>query len=94
MAATRRSGRLRARRDGKLLTLTESLPVLGFAVSAGHGVAAALTGDTEDKERARRAAAACTSSTLAMACTAAGGALGRHFSYQRSRESLHHCTSF
>lgn len=45
-------------------------------MSAGHGISAAITGDKDDLQRARRAAASSTKSTLVTAGAVGGAALG------------------
>eukprot|EP00092_Neocalanus_flemingeri_P065149 GFUD01079152.1.p1 GENE.GFUD01079152.1~~GFUD01079152.1.p1 ORF type:complete len:237 (-),score=76.63 GFUD01079152.1:32-742(-) len=62
--------------DSRFVRIIERVPVVGFVASAGHGIAALVTGDPKDEQRARRAAAACTNSTLSTACTTVGGIVG------------------
>ena len=52
------------------------LLVVGYVASAGHGISAAITGDKDDLQRARRAAASSTKSTLVTAGVVGGAALG------------------
>ena len=50
--------------------------VVGYVASAGHGIAAAITGDEKDLQRARRACATSTKSTLVTVGAIAGGMVG------------------
>ena len=50
--------------------------VIGYVASAGHGIAAAVSGKDEDLQRARRACAASTKSTLVTAGAIGGGLVG------------------
>eukprot|EP00794_Sanderia_malayensis_P017396 gene17396-19138_t len=62
-------------KDGEITKFVEGVPVVGYVASAGHGIAAAVTGDEEDLQRARRACAASTKSGL-VATGATVGILG------------------
>ncbi|KAL5020545.1 hypothetical protein ScPMuIL_003437, partial [Solemya velum] len=66
--------------DGDITKFVEGMPVLGYVASAGHGIAAAITKDEEDLQRARRACGSSTKSTLvtagAIGGTLIGGAAG------------------
>merc|ERR1711915_176729 len=68
--------RRRRRRDGKVVKFVEHLPFLGFSASVGHKLSAEDTHDPKDEDRAKRAAAACTNSTLSTTCSALGGLIG------------------
>lgn len=68
--------RLEKLKDGSLVTFVEKVPILGYVASAGHGLASVVTGDPKDEQRARRAAAACTNSSISTACTTVGGVVG------------------
>ena len=50
--------------------------VVGYVASAGHGIAAAISGDEDDIQRARRACASSTKSTLVTAGAIGGGLVG------------------
>eukprot|EP00795_Rhopilema_esculentum_P000704 gene704-10414_t len=50
--------------------------VIGYVASAGHGIAAAVTGDKRNLQRARRACASSTNSTLVTAAAVGGTLLG------------------
>ena len=54
-------------------TICISSTVLGYVASAGHGIAAAATGNEEDLQRARRACASSIKSTLTTAGALAAG---------------------
>ena len=56
--------------------LINSFLVIGYVASAGHGIAAAVSGNDEDLQRARRACAASTKSTLVTAGAIGGGLVG------------------
>ena len=57
-------------------TFVHSYSVVGYVASAGHGIAAAITGDEKDLQRARRACATSTKSTLVTVGAIAGGMVG------------------
>ncbi|XP_065058093.1 uncharacterized protein LOC135685922 [Rhopilema esculentum] len=63
-------------KDGQITKFAESLPVIGYVASAGHGIAAAVTGDKRNLQRARRACASSTNSTLVTAAAVGGTLLG------------------
>ena len=50
--------------------------VIGYVASAGHGIAAACTGDEKDIQRARRACAAGTKAVISTGATVGGGLIG------------------
>ncbi|XP_077866224.1 uncharacterized protein LOC144353814 [Saccoglossus kowalevskii] len=62
--------------DGEITKFAESIPGVGYIASAGHGIAAAVTGDEKDLQRARRACAASTKSSLVTAGAIGGTLLG------------------
>eukprot|EP00112_Aurelia_sp_Birch-Aquarium-sp1_P001911 Seg1209.1 transcript_id=Seg1209.1/GoldUCD/mRNA.D3Y31 product="hypothetical protein" protein_id=Seg1209.1/GoldUCD/D3Y31 len=62
--------------DGEVTKFMEAVPGVGYVASAGHGIAAAVTGDEEHLQRARRACAASTKSSLVTAGAVGGGIVG------------------
>jgi len=59
----------------KIEEFFERIPGIGYLVSAGEGIAFAVTGDVEHKAEAQRAAARCTNETVKGVAIAAAVAL-------------------